>query len=178
MDDLARSRRTFLSPAVACILHAFMWVGCAPESHARIGMSSGGTALRRLADAGTTAVGLPFVSPDYAERFVSVAQVVTSQHGVGQFEARVLARDAATSSALRLGTAMPGDALIIETLRAKPAGALVGALVMKREGDAWRIFALDEKGAVALDPARSPSVAADCAGCHSEAPRDGVFGKF
>ena len=88
---------------------------------------------------------------------------------------RQLAAGLATAAALRSGVAPGSGAVVVESLRDKRSGKPGGALVMRREGDDWTFFALDESGGLALDPARSPSVAADCAGCHREAPAGGLF---
>ena len=148
---------------------------CGPEPMSHVGSSHAAGAEMRPVDAGKSAPKLEFLPADYGSRFVSVAQVGTSLHGVGAFEASILAGDDATAAALRNGAAPGSGAVVVESLRDKRSAKPAGALVMRRDGDDWTFFALDESGGVALDPARSPSVAADCAGCHREAPAGGLF---
>ena len=151
MDHGLRGRRLLLTLLAACAGRAAEPVGF---SHATASTHDSST------DAGTAAHGLPWLTSDAGVPLAKVTHVVQSQHGLGRFEGDI--------------SASADGSLYVETHRERATGKAGPTYAMKRGPDGWTWFAEDDSG-VLLDDHTNANVRAQCAGCHADAPSDGLF---
>lgn len=181
MDAVLRRRRHFLIAAVsltcACAAQA-----CGAPSGALVGVSdrpAGGALPRTSQDAGTLD-GAATIPTDYKTRFTKVnkSRFVSSGHASGRWNVDVFANEAAQKALAARSRDVPVGAIVVEEHYEKSGrGAPGPVMIMEKRakgfapdhGD-WRWTVLGASGQLVKD-----GVVESCAGCHDDAPMDGLF---
>lgn len=180
MDAVIRRRRLLLTVAAATSF-AVACVHAGGGSGAAIGTSDrapAGGATRDVKDAGVVdgAGALPL---GYRTVFAKVnkARFVSQGHAAGRWEVDVYANEAAQNALAARSREVPVGAVIVEEHFERSDKAAGPVMVMeKREkgyasdhGD-WRWAVVGSQGQLVRD-----GVVDSCAGCHDDAPMDGLF---
>ncbi len=185
MDALVRRRRRVLiGVSVAALVASLPFLGCAVGGAGAgvVGVSDKpqkASAAPAGIDAGPRdgAAALP---PGYRESFtkLTLARVPSQGHATGRWELDVFANDAgAHAMATRAREVPVGASVVAEHYERGGARGAGPVMVMeKRErgyapdhGD-WRYVVVGSAGQLVND-----GVIASCAGCHDDAPMDGLF---
>jgi hypothetical protein len=122
--------------------------------------------------------GAPGVSPvpqDFRARMVRATDRFLSRGHAERFDGVVWTNDVARVAWDQAGDMPEGSLLVEEAIerggREARGDRAAGLLVMEKKPAGWRFVAIDPKGNVVDDAART----AACAACHRDAPRDWVF---
>ena len=184
MDAVIRRRRRLLiaAAALACACAA---EACGAPSGALVGASDrpAGGALPRQSRDGGVLDGTPSIPSDYRTRFakLSKARFVSAGHAAGRWDVEVYANDAAQKALASRSRDVPVGAMVVEEHFEKngAGGAEAKGPIMVMEkrpkgfapdhGD-WRWTVVGASGQLVKD-----GVVESCAGCHDDAPMDGLF---
>jgi len=157
MDDGVRSWRLLLKRAAFLAIS----VACASRPGTGVGFSHDGeTHGVSAVDASVPVRTLDVLPKDYRTHLKKVMTASPSQHALGRFDGDVWTDETAS--------------LFVEEHRERSTGKTGPIYVMKRSPEGWTWFAQDDTG-VLLDDKTNASVRGSCAGCHADAPSDGVF---
>lgn len=178
MDALVRRRRLFLtvvlatSSAAACVRGA----GGAPVGTSDRALAGGGA--KDIQDAGFVD-GAGSLPAGYRTTFVKLnrSRFVSQGHASGRWEVDVYANEAAQKAIAARAREVPVGAVVVEEHFERTDKAAGPVMVMeKREkgyapdhGD-WRWAIVGSQGQLVKD-----GVVESCAGCHDDAPMDGLF---
>lgn len=180
MDAVVRGGRPLLiSTGAAAVLLAVACARTAPQG--AVGTSDrarGGAAPRGEADAGAPS-GSAALPAGYRTTFAKLNGVrfVSQGHAAGRWEVDLWANDAAREALAARARAVPVGAVVVaehfEHVDGKPGPVM---MMEKREegyapehGD-WRYVVVGSSGQLVKD-----GVVESCAGCHDDAPMDGLF---
>lgn len=187
MDALVRRRRALLiSAASAALIGSTPWL-VASCAGARDGHEVG-VSHRSLGGSGARDGGgdAPFVDGAgslpgaYRTTFAKVnkARFVSQGHASGRWEVDVWANEAAQKALASRSREVPAGAVVVEEhferTEGKPPGPIMvmekkSAGFSKEHGD-WRWAVVGSQGQLVKDGVIEP-----CAGCHDDAPMDGLF---
>lgn len=181
MDALIRRRRLLLVAAVA-LTSACAAEACGAPSGAMVGVSdrpAGGALPQKTRDGGPLD-GLPSIPADYRTRFTKInkARLVSSGHAAGRWDVDIFANEAALKALASRSRDVPVGAMVVEEHFEKSgAGGAGPIMVMEKRakgfapdhGD-WRWTVIGASGQLVKD-----GVVESCAGCHDDAPMDGLF---
>lgn len=184
MDSFVRGRRLLLIGA-ALVVPAFVACGAAHKDDHAVGVSDrppGASKPKEISDAGPRdgAAALP---AGYRSSFTKVnkGRLVSTGHASGRWEVDVFANDEAQKALAARAKAVPPGAIVVEEHYERTADGQRGAagpvMVMEKRargtapehGD-WRWAVIGASGALVRD-----GVVEQCAGCHDDAPMDGLF---
>lgn len=185
MDPLVRSWRPFLIAVVALGSVAAAQACGSPNVGAMVGVSerpSGGTrgATQNEVRDGGPLEGATALPSDYRTRFAKVnkSKIPSAGHAVGRWNIEVWANEPALKAlAVRSRDVPVGAILVQEHFEKTVSGARGPIMVMEKRakgfdpehGD-WRYTVVGSTGLLVND-----GVVASCAGCHDDAPMDGLF---
>lgn len=183
MDAVVRGRRTLLITAVALAIVAAAVQACgAASGGALAGVSDrapGGATPRGTHDGGPVD-GTPAIPADYKTKFtkVNAARFVSTGHAAGRWDVDVWANEHAVKALASRSRDVPVGAVVVqEHFEKSGAGGNGPVMVMEKRvkgyapdhGD-WRYTVVAANGQLVKDgPVES------CAGCHDDAPMDGLF---
>lgn len=184
MDSVVRRRRSLLIGGAAGLL----LVACLGRggSEPAVGVSTKAPGGRNPSDGGVeTAVdGAASLPESYKTKFTKVnkARMVSQGHAAGRWEVDVWANDVAAKAIAEKSRSVPVGAIVVEehferssaSAGDKPRGPV---MVMekrapgfsKEHGD-WRWAVVGSQGQLVKD-----GTIESCAGCHDDAPMDGLF---
>jgi hypothetical protein len=181
VDPLARSRRPLLIAALA-LATSGAGAACGAQAGPLAGASErppGGAVPRQVQDGGPIE-GATALPADYLRRFTKVNQgkLVSAGHASGRWEIEVWANESAQRALAARSRDVPVGAIVVEE-HVERSGARGRGPVMVMEkrpkgfspdhGD-WRYTVVSARGLLVKDGAIEP-----CAGCHDDAPMDGLF---
>lgn len=179
MDPLVRRRCLLLSVALGATFAAACVRGAG--SGAPIGTSDrvpAGGGAKDVRDAGLVD-GAGSLPAGYRTTFTKVnrARFVSQGHATGRWEVDVYANEAAQKALAARAREVPVGAVVVQEHYERTDNAAGPVMVMeKREkgyapehGD-WRWAVVGSQGQLVRD-----GVVASCAGCHDDAPMDGLF---
>lgn len=186
MDAVVRSRRLVLTALAALAVTVSVAAeGCGPRSPGPLAGASdrpaGGGGARAPKDAGALdgAAALP---PDYRATFTKMTRTrfASTGHAAGRWEIDVWANEAAQKALAARSRDVPVGATVVAEHYEKSGGASGAAgpvMVMEKRakgyspehGD-WRFAVIGSAGQLVRD-----GVVDSCAGCHDDAPMDGLF---
>jgi hypothetical protein len=182
VDALLRGRRLVLIGAAAIALAAsgvaVIACGASPSGHA-VGVSDrvpSRSSKVEIPDAGARdgAAALPF---GYRQSFTKVnkERVVSNGHAAGRWEIDVWANEAAAKALASRSKEVPVGAILVEEHYEKGAAGPVMVMEKRDKGYSpehgdWRWAVVGASGALVRD-----GVIEQCAGCHDDAPMDGLF---
>lgn len=181
MDAVIRRRRLLLSAAVA-LASACAAEGCGAPSGALVGASdrpAGGALPRQTRDGGPLE-GAPSIPADYRTRFAKLnkARFVSGGHAAGRWDVDIFANEAAQKALATRSRDVPVGAMIVEEHYEKSGTGGPGPIMVMEKrakgfapehGD-WRWTVIGASGQLVKD-----GVVESCAGCHDDAPMDGLF---
>lgn len=181
MDPVLRGRRLLLIGAASIAVAAGLIACGAQGSRTPVGVSErapgGGSARGGSDDAGLrdAAGALP---TDYRASFtkVSKARFASLGHASGRWTVDVYANDAAAKAlAARARDVPPGAVVVEEHFEADGRAGPVMLMEKRAKGYApehgdWRWVVVGSRGQLVDD-----GVVESCAGCHDDAPMDGLF---
>lgn len=181
MDSVVRSRRLLLTAAVA-LASACAAQACGAPSGAVVGVSDrppGGASARQVRDGGVID-GTPALPADYRARFAKVnkTRFVSSGHASGRWDVDVWANELAQKALAARSREVPVGAIVVQEHFEKSGAQERGpVMVMEKRakgfapehGD-WRYTVVGSSGQLVKD-----GVIESCAGCHDDAPMDGLF---
>jgi len=141
--------------------------------------SSGGATLKQVRDAGPLE-GATALPSDYRTRFTKVnkAKLGSAGHAAGRWDIEVWANEPALAALAARSRDVPVGAIVVqEHVERSVAGERGPTMVMEKRargfapehGD-WRYTVVGSSGLLVKD-----GVVASCAGCHDDAPMDGLF---
>jgi hypothetical protein len=179
MDSVLRRRRSFLiGGAAGLCLVACLGRGGGPA----VGVSDKAPGGRNPSDGGVEqqidgAVALP---ESYKTKFTKLnkSRMISQGHAAGRWEVDVWANDLAAKAIAEKSHAVPVGAIVVEEHYErgvdKPRGPVMvmekrAAGWSKEHGD-WRWAVVGSQGQLVKD-----GVIESCAGCHDDAPMDGLF---
>lgn len=184
MDALVRRRRALLTVAQSAIA-GFLAVACAGRGDAggAVGVSEKAAGGRQARDAGGPAQldGALVLPKDYRSTFAKVnkTRFVSQGHASGRWEVDVWANEIAQQALATRAREVPPGAIVVQehyerTSDKNSAGPI---MVMEKKppgfsnehGD-WRWAVVGSQGQLVRD-----GVIEQCAGCHDDAPMDGLF---
>ena len=184
MDAVIRRRRLLLrrSWAALALASACAAEACGGPSGALVGASdrpAGGAIARSTRDGGAID-GAPALPADYHSNFTKVnkARFVSSGHASGRWEVDVYANEPALRALVtRTREAPVGTIIVEEHFEKSSSGGQGPVMVMEKRakgfapehGD-WRYTVVGSAGQLVKD-----GVVDSCAGCHDDAPTDGLF---
>lgn len=139
----------------------------------------GGASKPQVRDGGTLD-GTPAIPADYRTRFTKVnqARFVSSGHASGRWDVDVWANESAQKALAARSRDVPvGTIVVQEHFEKSGAGGRGPVMVMEKRakgfspehGD-WRYTVVGASGQLVKD-----GVVDSCAGCHDDAPMDGLF---
>jgi hypothetical protein len=181
VDTVIRRRRLLLSVAFV-LVSACAAAACGAPSGAVIGVSdrpSGATVARQTRDGGPLD-GASALPADYHTAFTKVnkARFVSSGHAAGRWDVDIYANELALRAlSTHTREAAVGAMIVEEHFEKSGAGGPGPVMVMEKRpkgfspdhGD-WRWTVVGASGQLVKD-----GVVESCAGCHDDAPGDGVF---
>jgi hypothetical protein len=181
VDPVVRGRRLLLIAAFA-LLSACAAQACGAPSGALVGASDrpqGGALPRGIRDGGALD-GAPSIPADFRTTFtkVNAARFVSTGHASGRWDVDVWANAAAHKALGARSRDVPVGAILVEEHFEKSgAGGPGPVMVMEKRakgfapehGD-WRYTVVAASGQLVKD-----GVVESCAGCHDDAPMDGLF---
>lgn len=181
MDVVARSRRPFLIAAAVAVFA----VACLGRSSGpAVGVSDRPSGGSTPSDAGTTAAldAAAALPSSYKTTFTKVnkARFVSTGHATGRWEVDVWANDIAQKALAARAREVPVGAVVVEEHfeRSTAADKARGPVMVmekrppgfsKEHGD-WRWAVVGSQGQLVKD-----GTIESCAGCHDDAPMDGLF---
>jgi len=184
VDAVIRRRRLLLrrSWAAFALASACAAEACGAPSGALVGASdrpAGGAIARGTRDGGALD-GAPALPADYHSNFTKVnkARFVSSGHASGRWDVDVYANEPALRALVtRTREAPVGTIIVEEHFEKSSAGGQGPVMVMEKRakgfapehGD-WRYTVVGSAGQLVKD-----GVVDSCAGCHDDAPTDGLF---
>jgi hypothetical protein len=180
VDALVRRRRALLSGAAS----AALLVACAGGrgSGAAVGLSdkpAGGATVR---DGGGPAFvdGAGALPAGYRETFTKLnkARFVSQGHAAGRWEVDVWANEIAAKAMAERAREVPVGAVVVEEHWERFEGKTPGPVMLMEKRPAgfapehgdWRWAVVGSRGQLVQD-----GVIDSCAGCHDDAPMDGLF---
>lgn len=147
-----------------------------------MGVSDRPPGRRNPADGGAATVenGAAALPEDYRAKFTKVnrARMVSLGHATGRWEVDVWANEVAAKAIAERSHAVPVGAIVVEEhferSAERPRGPVMvmekrSAGFSKEHGD-WRFTVVGSQGQLVKD-----GVIESCAGCHDDAPMDGLF---
>lgn len=180
MDALVRRRRTFLTVALSALAAAIA-AACLGRDTAPVGVSdkARGGAPARDAGVDTFVDGASALPPEYRTRFtkVNTARFVSRGHASGRWEADVWANELAAGALATRAREVPVGAIVVQEHFEVSDGSPGPIMLMEKRppgyaeehGD-WRWAVVGSRGQLVKD-----GVIESCAGCHDDAPMDGLF---
>lgn len=191
MDAVIRRRRLLLrrlplARAAFALASVCAAEACGGPSGALVGASdrpAGGAIARGTRDGGALD-GAPALPADYRTNFTKVnkARFVSSGHASGRWDVDVYANEPALRALVTRTREAPVGTIIVEEHFEKSAGNMPSGgqgpvMVMEKRakgfapehGD-WRYTVVGSAGQLVKD-----GVVDSCAGCHDDAPTDGLF---
>jgi hypothetical protein len=180
VDSFVRRRRLLLTVALATSFAAACVRGGA-GSGAAIGTSDrapSGIGTKDIKDAGLVD-GAGSLPVGYRTTFVKMnkARFVSQGHAAGRWEVDIYANEAAQKALASRAREVPPGAVVVEEHFEKTDKAAGPVMVMEKKekgysaehGD-WRWAVVGSQGQLVRD-----GVVEACAGCHDDAPMDGLF---
>jgi hypothetical protein len=181
VDALVRRRRSLLIASVGAASLVAACAGRGPTSGGTVGVSERrANALVRDGRDGGVVDGTIALPPSYRTTFAKVnrARFVSRGHAAGRWEMDVWANETAQKAIASHAREVPVGAVLVaehfEAASTKGSGPIM--LIEKRppgfskeHGD-WRYVVVGSQGQLVKDGVVEP-----CAGCHDDAPMDGIF---
>ncbi len=181
MDPLVRRRRSLL---ILSLPGAALVVACAGGSGSLGAVGESNKTARGLSgrDAGADAFvdGARSLPANYQSTFTKVnkARLVSQGHAAGRWDVDVWANEPAVKALASRARAVPPGAVIVQEHHERGDARQKGPIMVmekrppgfsKDHGD-WRFAVVGSQGQLVKDGAIEA-----CAGCHDEAPMDGLF---